>query len=194
MVFESFLGSFFGALNSLLDPFINSLGPNKFLAVLVVGAIISFVTTLANKLLVDQDRLVYLQKEMKEFNQEMMEARKANDTKAMEKAQKKQMEFMNLQKEMMFMSFKPMIVTFIPIIIIFYWISQSQLNQVVVNLPSFVYYVLLVPLWHALPFYGGVTPGVPETSVTWLGWYILSAFGFSFVFRKLMGLKSAGAM
>jgi uncharacterized membrane protein (DUF106 family) len=192
MVFESFLGSLFGAINSLLDPFINSLGPNKFLAVLIIGAVISFVTTLANKLLVDQDRLVYLQKEMKEFNQEMMQARKTNDPKAMEKVQKKQMEFMNLQKEMMFMSFKPMIVTFVPIIIIFWWLAQSQLNQVIIILPQFAYYVLLVPLWHALPFYGGA-PEVPM-SVTWLGWYILSAFGFSFVFRKLMGLKSAGAM
>jgi uncharacterized membrane protein (DUF106 family) len=192
MVFESFLGPFFGAINSIVDPFFNFLGPNTFLAVLIIGAIISFITTLANKLLVDQDRLVYLQKEMKEFNQEMMEARKTNDPKAMGKVQKKQAEFMNLQKEMMFMSFKPMIVTFVPIILIFWWISQSQLNQVVIILPKFTYYVLLVPLWHALPFYGGVAPGAPAMSVTWLGWYILSAFGFSLIFRKLMGLKSGG--
>ncbi len=193
MVFESVLGSFFGALNAVFNPLILYVGP--ILAVLIIGAIISFVTTLANKLLVDQDRLGYLQKEMKEFNQEMMNARKSNDPKAMEKAQKKQMEFMSLQKEMMFMSFKPMIVTFIPIIIIFWWISQNTiLNSVIVNLPNFAYWVLLVPLWHALPFYGSVAPGAPPESITWLGWYILSAFGFSFVFRKLMGLKSAGAM
>ena len=193
MVFESILGSFFGALNAAFNPLILYMGP--ILAILVVGALISFVTTLANKLLVDQDRLMYLQKEMKEFNQEMMEARKSNDPKALEKAQKKQMEFMSLQKEMMFMSFKPMIVTFVPIIIIFWWISQNTiLNSVVVNLPAVAYWVLLVPLWHALPFYGGVAPGAPLMSVTWLGWYILAAFGFSFVFRKLMGLKSAGGM
>ncbi|MEN6291552.1 MAG: hypothetical protein ABFD07_05990 [Methanobacterium sp.] len=56
-------------LNSLFDPIIYYFGPNKFLAVFAIGAIISFVTTLANKLLVDQDRLMYLQDEMKEFNQ-----------------------------------------------------------------------------------------------------------------------------
>lgn len=191
MVFESLLGSFFGAINSVVDPLIILLGPNKFLAVLIIGAAISFITTLANKLLVNQDRLVYLQKEMKEFNQEMMEARKTNDPKAMEKVQKKQMEFMNLQKEMMFMSFKPMIVTFVPIILIFWWMAQSQLNNIVVNLPSFAYYVLLVPIWHM--FYH-LSPGLSGMVIEWLGWYFLASFGFSFLFRKLMGLKSAGAM
>ena len=189
MVFESILGSFFGALNAAFNPLILYMGP--IMAILVVGALISFVTTLANKLLVDQDRLMYLQKEMKEFNQEMMEARKSNDPKALEKAQKKQMEFMSLQKEMMFMSFKPMIVTFVPIIIIFWWMAQSQLNNVVLTLPSFAYYVLLVPLWHM--FYH-LSPGLSGMVIEWLGWYILAAFGFSFVFRKLMGLKSAGGM
>ena len=178
-------------LNSLFDPIIYYFGPNKFLAVFAIGAIISFVTTLANKLLVDQDRLMYLQKEMKDFNQEMMEARKTNDSKALEKLQKKQMEFMNLQKEMMFMSFKPMIVTFVPILIVFWWMAQSQLNNIVLQLPSFAYYVLLVPIWHM--FYH-LSPGLSGMVIEWLGWYILSAFGFSFVFRKLMGLKSAGGM
>lgn len=183
------LESFFAALNPIFDPLINVLGP--ILSIMVIGIIIAFVTTLANKLLVDQDRLVFLQKEMKEFNQEMMEARKSNDPKAMEKVQKKQMEFMGLQKEMMFMSFKPMIVTFLPIIIIFWWMAQSQLNHVVVKLPEIVYYVLLVPIWHM--FYH-LSPGVTGMVIEWLGWYILCSFGFSFVFRKLLGLKSAGAM
>lgn len=189
MVFESF----FGALNPIFDPLINAVGPIQ--AVLVIAIIIAFITTLATKLLVDQDRLVYLQKEMKEFNQEMMQARKTNDPKALEKVQKKQMEFMSLQKEMMFMSFKPMIVTWIPVLILFYWMLQSQLSHVIVNLPAFAYYVLLVPLWHAIPLaYFQATPGTPLMSITWLGWYFLCSFGFSQIFRKLMGVKTGGGM
>jgi uncharacterized membrane protein (DUF106 family) len=187
MVFESF----FSALNPLFDPLINAVGP--ILAVMVIAIIIAFVTTLATKLLVNQDRLAYLQKEMKEYNQEMVQARKSNDPKAMEKVQKRQMEFMSLQKEMMFMSFKPMIVTWVPVLILFYWMIQSQLNQVVLILPTFVYYVLLVPIWHAIPIaYFQAVTGNPVMSITWLGWYFLCSFGFSQVFRKLMGVKGGG--
>lgn len=189
MVFEML----WGPLNAALNPFINYLGP--LMTIFVIGAVISLITTVAQKVLVDQDRLLYLQKEMKDFQQEMMEARKTNDPKALEKVQRKQMEFMGLQKEMMTMSFKPMIVTFLPIIIIFWWISQNTLlNSMIVNLPATAYYMLLVPLWHALPFYGAALPGAPEMSITWLGWYILCSFGFSMLFRKLMGVKSGGGM
>lgn len=183
------LESIWPPINAALNPFIQFLGP--ILAIVVIGAVISFITSIAQKILVDQDRLVFLQKEMKEFQQEMMEARKTNDPKALEKVQKNQMEFMSLQKEMMTMSFKPMIVTMLPILLIFWWISQNPLfTSMIVKLPAFAYYALLVPIWHALPFYGGA-PSVPM-SITWLGWYFLSAFGFSFLFRKLLGIKSGG--
>ena len=190
MVFESI----FGALNPVFNPLINTVGP--LLTVLTIAIVIAFVTTLATKLLVNQDRLAYLQKEMKEFNQEMMQARKTNDPEALEKMQKKQMDFMGLQKEMMIMSFKPVIVTWVPVIILYYWMFQSQLlNQVVINLPSFAYYVLLVPLWHAIPMpLFQATPGTPVMSITWLGFYFLCTFGLSQIFRKILGVKIASAM
>lgn len=182
------LDALWGPLNTALNPFILYLGP--ILAILIIAIVISFITNLAQKLLVKQDRLVYLQKEMKEFQQEMNAARKSNDPKALEKAQKKQMEFMSLQKEMMTMSFKPMIVTFLPIIIIFWWLSQNALlNHLVVQLPTIAYYVFLVPLFHLVY---PQSPGVPVMAIEWLGWYILCSFGFSMLFRKLMGIKSGG--
>ncbi len=188
MVFESIFGGFFGAMDALFNPIIQALGP--ILAILVIAAIIALVTTVAQKFLVNQDRLLYLQKEMKEYQQEMMEARKTNDPKALEKVQRKQAQFMNLQKEMMSMSFRPMIVTFIPILIVFWWMAQSTLiNHIVVQLPTLAYYVLLVPLFHIIY---PPSPGVTGMTIEWLGWYILCSFGFSMLFRKLMGIKSGG--
>ncbi len=188
MVFESI----FGALNPVFNPIINAVGP--VMTIFLIAAVVAFITTLATKLLVNQNRLSYLQKEMKEFNQEMMEARKANDPQALEKMQKKQMEFMGLQKEMMFMSFKPMIVTWVPILIIYYWMFQSQLlNQVAIDLPQFAYYVLLVPLWHAIPLSYVHVPLGP-LAVSWFGWYFLCSFALSQIFRKFMGVKNANAM
>lgn len=186
------LESLWGLLDTAFNPFVQYLGP--VLAIVVIAIVIALITTIAQKILVNQDRLLYLQKEMKEFQQEMMEARKTNDPKALEKVQKKQTEFMNLQKEMMTMSFKPMLITFLPIIVIFYWISQSALlNHLVVYLPTVAYYVFLVPLFHM--FYQP-SAWVPAGSMTieWLGWYILCSFGFSFLFRKVMGIKSGGGI
>ena len=40
--------------------------------VFIIATIVAFIITMANKLLVDQDRLQFLQKEMKVFQQEMM--------------------------------------------------------------------------------------------------------------------------
>ena len=191
----------FEFINQILDPILNPLltlfsGPNPMfgaiMGVFIIATFVAFFITLANKLLVDQDRLQFLQKEMKEYQQNLMKAQKSNDAKEMAEVQKRQSEFMKLQKEMMFNSFKPMIVTFIPIIIIFYWMAQNPLlgpKQLFIELPSFVFYVLLVPLFHT--FYKQ-SPGVPLMAIEWLGWYILVSFAMSILFRKFMGLKGGG--
>ncbi|MTK63521.1 MAG: DUF106 domain-containing protein [Methanobacterium sp.] len=190
----------FSILNPILNPIFNPLltlvsVPNNpyfgaIIGVFIIATLVAFVITVANKLLVDQDRLQFLQGEMKGFQSEMMKAQKSGDPKAMAEMQKKQAKFMELQKEMMFNSFKPMIVTFVPIILIFYWMAGNPLiNQLYLNLPSFAYYVLLVPIFHT--FYHQ-SAGVPVMAVEWLGWYILCSFAMSFVWRKLLGLKGGG--
>lgn len=190
----------FSILNPILNPIFNPLltlvsVPNNpyfgaIIGVFLIATFVAFVITVANKLLVDQDRLQFLQGEMKGFQSEMMKAQKSGDPKAMAEMQKKQAKFMELQKEMMFNSFKPMIVTFVPIILIFYWMAGNPLiNHLYLNLPSFAYYVLLVPIFHT--FYHQ-SAGVPVMAVEWLGWYILCSFAMSFVWRKLLGLKGGG--
>ncbi|MBM4240110.1 MAG: DUF106 domain-containing protein [Euryarchaeota archaeon] len=174
----------FNALNVVFSPI---MGLQPIYSIFIIAAIIAFVITLANKLLVNQDRLEYLKKEMQAFQQETMQARKTGDQKALDRVQKKQMEFMSLQREMMTMSFKPMIVTFLPIILIFWWMAQSKLNVAIVKLPAVAYYVLLVPLWHM--FYHPAYVISYPYHIEWLGWYVLCSFAMSTIFRKFMGLK-----
>ena len=186
-------------LNTILNPILNPLihlvhDPNNpffgsIIGVFIIALCVSFVITLANKLLVDQDRLAFIQKEMKGFQGDMMKAQKSGDPKAMAEMQKKQSEFMTLQKEMMINSFKPIIVTFVPIIIVFYWMAQNPaINHIYLNMPHIPFYVLLVPIFHT--FYHQ-SPGVPYYAIEWLGWYILNSFALSLIWRKLLGLKSA---
>lgn len=189
-------------LNPIFDPLLTLVNdPNNpmfgaIVGVFIISTIIAFVITLANKLLVDQERLQYLQKEMKEYQQEMMKAQKSGDAKLMADVQKKQSKFMDIQKEMMFNSFKPMIVTFVPIIIVFYWMAGNPLingSGFYVQLPLFGYYVFLVPFfqWLSQLLYHS-TVITPFATIGWLGWYILVSFAMSMVFRKFLGVKGAG--
>ncbi|MDI9623914.1 MAG: EMC3/TMCO1 family protein [Methanothermobacter sp.] len=179
----------YNGLDIIFGPFL-ALDPNPqnpILTIFIIATIIAFIITLANKLLVDQERLQELRREMQEFQQEVMEARKSTDIKALEELQEKQMEFMDKQREMMTMSFKPMIVTFLPIILVFYWMAQHPyISKATIILPQVAYYVLLVPIWHM--FYK-MPAGSPAYAIGWLGWYILCSFAMSQIFRKFMGLK-----
>jgi uncharacterized membrane protein (DUF106 family) len=188
MAFEFIIDPIFGALSFVFMPIVNAWGP--MIGVFCISTIVAFFITLANKLLVDQDKLQSTQEEMKVFQKEMMAAQKSGDPKAMAEVQKKQSEFMKMQQEMMMNSFKPMIVTFLPILLVFWWMSaQPAINKMVVELPAFIFYVLLVPVFHM--FYHQ-SAGVPYMAIEWLGWYILCSFAMSFLFRKFMGLKGGG--
>ena len=179
----------FAGLNWIFGPII-AIDPNPqnpLLTIFFISTIIAFVTTLANKLLVDQDEMESLQKEMKEFQKEMKEAQMSGDSKAMAKIQSKQKDFMSKQTKMMKNSFKPLIVTLIPFLLLFYWMAQSAVSKVIVSLPAFAYYVLLTPVWHM--FYGPPSTNIPY-AVGWLGWYILCTFAMSQTIRKFMGFKT----
>jgi uncharacterized membrane protein (DUF106 family) len=196
MVFETIWQGIYNALNAVLGPVI-AMDPNPnnpIFTVFLISMIVAFVITLANKLLVDQNRLEELKKEMQEFQQQMMEVRKSGDNAAMNKMQQQQMEFMGKQKEMMFMSLRPMVVTFIPIIIVFYWMShEPHILKTIVILPQVAYYVLVVPFWQyvaSILYHNTAGIPVPAGAIGWLGWYILVSFAMSQIFRKLMGLKS----
>lgn len=171
-----------------LDPMPN----NPLLTIFLIATIIAFVTTLANKLLVDQDAMEDSREEMKQFQEKMKEAQMSGDAKELAKAQAMQQDVMAKQSDMMKNSFKPLIVTLIPIMLMFWWMAQpgNPINGVIVQLPQFVYYVLLVPLWHSVygMFYGSA-PAVPFIA-GWLGWYIMCTFAMTQILRKFMGFKS----
>jgi uncharacterized membrane protein (DUF106 family) len=184
----------FNGLNWIFTP-IFALDPmpnNPMLTIFLIATIIAFITTLANKLLVDQDEMESSREEMKQFQEKMKEAQMSGDAKALAKAQAMQKDVMAKQGAMIKNSFKPLIVTIIPIMLLFWWMYQptNPINGVIVQLPQFVYYMFLVPLWHTISsmFFGG-DPSVPF-QVGWLGWYIICTFAMTQILRKFMGFKS----
>ena len=185
------MGPIYGVLNAIFNPIL-ALDPNPTnpaLTVLIIAFIVSLITTIANKYLVDQDALNEKQKNMQEFNKRLREAQKRGDGKEIAKLQAEQAEMMKDQTAMMTEQFKPMFVTFIPIILIFFWMRASAVSNLVIILPPSVYWVTLVPIWHMIGsfLYGGQAT-IPY-GIGWLLWYMICTFGMSQILRKYLGFK-----
>ncbi|WP_458403039.1 DUF106 domain-containing protein [Methanobrevibacter sp.] len=179
------------ALNSVFGPIL-ALDPNPAnpaLTVLLIAFIVSLITTIANKYLVDQDELNEQQARMKEFQSQLRDAQKRGDGKEIARLQAQQAELMGDQTAMMTNQFKPMIVTLVPIFLIFFWMKQSAIHNLVVMLPTTVYWVTLTPVWHAI---GGMFYGSKATipyGIGWMLWYMICTFGMSQILRKFLGFK-----
>lgn len=185
------MGMVYGALNAIFNPIL-SIDPNPTnpaLTVLIIAFIVSLITTIANKYLVDQDEMNEIQERNKAFKKELRDAQKRGDGKKIAELQARQTEMMQDQSKMMTNSFKPMIVTFVPIILIFFWMRTSVISGLVVILPPSVYWVTLTPFWHFIGhfLYGG-NATIPY-GIGWLLWYMICTFGMSQILRKFLGFK-----
>ncbi|MBE6490060.1 MAG: EMC3/TMCO1 family protein [Methanobrevibacter sp.] len=185
------MGMVYQGLNAIFNPIL-AIDPNPAnpaLTVLIIAFIVSLITTIANKYLVDQDELNERQKAMQDFNKELRDAQKRGDGKKMAELQAKQADMMKDQSAMMTEQFKPMIVTFVPIILIFFWMRTSAIHNLVIILPKTVYWVILTPVWHAIGsvLYGGQAT-IPY-GIGWLLWYMICTFGMSQILRKFLGFK-----
>ena len=185
------MGMVYGALNTIFNPIL-AMDPNPTnpaLTVLIIAFIVSLITTVANKYLVDQDEMNEIQAEMKEFQNELRDAQKRGDGKRVAELQAKQPELMQRQSKMMSNQFKTMIVTFVPIILIFFWMRSSAIHNLVIILPQTVYWVTLTPVWHFIGsfLYGGKAT-IPY-GIGWLLWYMICTFGMSQILRKFLGFK-----
>jgi len=198
-VLDFIVDTFYSTMDMIFMPIIVNTHPA--LAILIISFIVSFIITLATKLLVDQERMEEIKERIKEFQVKIRKASK--DPELMKEIEKEQEEIMNIQMEMMKMSFKPMIYTWIPIIAIFAYLKHvydyngvlhtldPSWNGVVVYLPPILSKLLLVPFFHWLGslFYKGGFGIVSDNALGWLGWYILCSLATSTVLRKVMGVK-----
>ena len=185
------MGMVYGALNTVFNPIL-AMDPNPAnpaLTVLIIAFIVSLITTIANKYLVDQEEMNEIQARSKKLTSELREAQKKGDGKKIAELQARQTEMMKDQSAMMSNQFKPMIVTFVPIILIFFWMRASAISSLVIILPPSVYWLTLTPLWHLL---GGFLYGGKATipyGIGWLLWYMICTFGMSQILRKFLGFK-----
>ncbi|WP_456372025.1 EMC3/TMCO1 family protein [Methanocaldococcus sp.] len=198
-MFESITNIFYNSLDAIFMPIIKVLPPA--IAILVIAIIVSLIVNIATKLLVDQEKVAKLKKEIQEYQIKMKKM--AKNPEMLEKLQEEQQKYMQMSAELMKMSFKPMIYTWLPIILIFIYLRHvygfggvymelhPNWNGVVVYLPIILSKILLINFWHWLGslIYKGGFKIVSNTALGWLGWYILCSFATSTVLRKIFGIK-----
>jgi len=168
-------------MDVVMSPVLMLVGESNFFLLLSAMAIITAVySSLIQKYVVDQSKMIAAQEKMKNFQKEMKEAQKTQNTYALKKLEEQQTEIMQEQMSMMKSQFKPM----------FY--------IVVISIPFFMwayYYIGAHPgASIVFPFWGErlLSDPVFFMFTYWIFWYFLSSLAFSQVLRKLMNIRAPG--
>jgi uncharacterized membrane protein (DUF106 family) len=139
--------------------------PVATLLVMLVAATVSFINMSVNRLLITRmcgwEEYKMMRKETSEYQSQLMQAMRANDTKRVDKLKKKETQIKNMQSKMM----KPQMFLFLFSII--YFVIWPILNSYFPNS------VAIVPGFGEIPFYI---------------WYLVCAFFFGTLAGKVVGV------
>ena len=138
--------------------------------ILAIAVVFSLVITLITKRVVDWPKVKAARKEMDDWRKQMLDAQRKKDMKRLYKLQQDQKRIMGLQGQMMMSSFKPAIFYIVPYFILWIWLSGLYKGWVVAWLPFSL----------PLPYFGTMI------SLGFLSWFLISYFGFSQIWRKLL--------
>ncbi|MEM2937423.1 MAG: EMC3/TMCO1 family protein [Candidatus Bathyarchaeia archaeon] len=142
---------------------------------MLLAATISFLISLANRLLTNPEKSRAWRKEVMEWNEQLRKAQKSGDKKQIEKLMKKQQYILQLQSKMMWQSMKVSFLFFIPLLLVWQFLGRLYGG---VDIAFFPGIGPKIPL----PLFGEIT------SLYW--WYLLCSLLFSTVFSHLFGFIS----
>ena len=145
--------------------------PFSTLFMLLLGALISFLTSLANRLLTDPEKSKAMRREVADWSSQLRKAQKDDDKKTVEKLMKKQKQIMQLQTKMSWQQMKVTLIFLIPLFIIWQFLGAFYYGRSVAYFP-------------------GIGPDLPlpifNTSLIW--WYLLCSMFFGTIFTHLFGV------
>lgn len=139
-------------------------------SVLLISLIFALLVTLITKRVVNWQHVKEIKIKVSKWQKELWDAQRKRDFKTVHKLQQQQKEMMALQGQVMMASFKPAIFYMIPYFILWSMLSKLYSTWVVAWLP----FTLPLPII-------GTT-----VSLSVLGWFLISYFGFSYILRKLI--------
>ncbi|MEM2994725.1 MAG: EMC3/TMCO1 family protein [Candidatus Bathyarchaeia archaeon] len=149
--------------------------PHSTIFIFLLALAIAFLTSLANRLLTDLEKLKAWRKEIAEWNLELRKARKEGDEKRLEKLMKKQQYILQIQAKMSWQTMKVMLLFFVPLLVLWQILGGFYGAREVAYLPG-------VGASIPIPLFGN--------SLIW--WYMLCHSLFNTIFSHLFGLTSMG--
>jgi len=147
--------------------------PVSTVFILLLSMALSFITSLANRLLTNQDQLRAWRKEVATWTADFNKARKSNDKKLLDKVKKQQPEITKIQSKMTFQSMKVSFIFMIPFFLLWYLFLTPTYFSV-----AAVAYI---------PSISG--PDVWAIPLFW--WYLLCSFMFGTLFARILGLATS---
>ncbi len=135
--------------------------------------LLSLITSLANRFLINQDELRASRKEVADWTSEFRKATKSGDKRLLAKLNKQQPRILQLQKKMSWQSMKVSFIFMIPFFLL--------------------WYLFLFPLYsgvEAVAYIPGI-PGFWEGKLPLFLWYLFCSFLFGTLWSRLLGLAVA---
>ena len=173
------------AMNVVLGPFADSIG-NFLITILILSVISGLYTSVVQKYTTNwelMEKSKQYQKQIRELQKELMEAKREDNKHRMKKLEKKKAEIMMKQAqfsgEMMKQMMKPMVYIMIITIPIFMWILLYVETASVG--------MVIFPLIGEKAFTAVFILGLPY----WVLWYMVCSIPVAQMIRKLIGIKSA---
>ncbi|MEM2911985.1 MAG: EMC3/TMCO1 family protein [Candidatus Bathyarchaeia archaeon] len=145
------------------------------ISIMLLAATITFLTSLANRLLTDPEKSKAWRKEIMEWNAQLRKAQKSGDKKQIEKLMKKQQYILQLNSKMTWQSLKVTFIFFIPLLLVWQFLGRMYWNVDIAFFPG-------VGPKIQVPLIGEVA------SLYW--WYLLCSLLFGLVFSHMFGLTS----
>lgn len=138
---------------------------------LLLAALISFLTSLANRLLTDPEKSKAIRKEVAEWTAALRKAQKDDDKKTVEKLMKKQKQIMQLQTKLSWQQMKVTLIFIIPLFIIWQFLGSFYFGRPVAYFPGV----------------GDVLP-LPIFNYSLIWWYLLCSMFFGTIFSHVFGV------
>ena len=143
--------------------------PLATIIIMIVAVVISFLNMVINRLLITRmcgwEEYKVMRKETSEYQSQLMQAMRANDTKRVEKLKRKESQMRNMQNKMM----KPSMILF-PI-------SMSY---------------IVIWWFFLIPTFGGdavaIVPGIAPAGIPVIYWYMICSFFFGTLASRIVGV------
>jgi uncharacterized membrane protein (DUF106 family) len=137
--------------------------PYSTIFVLFLAVLLTFITSLVNRLLTNREQLASWRKQISEWQKEFNEARKSGDKKQLEKVMRKQKQIMQIQSKMFTQQMKVSLIFIVPFFLFWTWLNGVYAGKAVAYLPGF-----------------------GELNVFY--WYLLCSLAFGTIFSHVLGI------